>query len=85
VTEDEARAAVERAISELAQARDYLRPGELVGDWVVVFHLAKAEPDDESSYGLETSSGHGAPTHIVLGLLEQGREIVNSSPPEPRE
>lgn len=69
MTVEEADAALEAAIRDVASARGFLEPDEFVGDWVVVLETPSIEDAERSPYVVLLPNGLLA-AHRIVGLLE---------------
>jgi hypothetical protein len=79
VTVEEADAALETAIRDVAAARGMLAEGEFIGDWVVVVEGQRVDDPDTSPYLTLLPNGLLA-THKIVGLLRLAE--MNRSRPD---
>lgn len=76
--------ALDLAIQQVASVADMARPDEQITQWALVGYAASPEISDRSAYILLTTND-ALPSHVVHGLFDMGREIVQAGPLHPRD
>lgn len=69
---DDPRARATRALHDTIAASDGLDPGEFVGAWIAVVHLANIDDPSRAAYYLVTGDPDGTAPHVIRGLLHEG-------------
>ena len=68
---------VTEAVQEYTAYKEWIDPGEFMGDWVLVLHLANMDPEVDEAY-VQISSTTNMPSHVSVGLLQAGLDQIRS-------